>query len=101
MTETCDTTPPSARSAEHTERYEALRGRALDLRHASTAREGLVVLLRHGMASWMEAWSTLPTPSTPTPPARRERPPLPDDASAEVVRVLASMALSHLQEMHA
>jgi hypothetical protein len=100
MSETRDTTPTTVDLAEHAERYEALRGRALDLRHASTPREGLVVLLRHGMASWMGAWSTLPPPSTPTPSAPRKRPPLPDDVSAEVVRVLASMALSHLQEMH-
>lgn len=98
MTTTSVTTQTS--SSEHVERYEALRARALDRHHAPTAREGLAVLLRHGMASWMEAWSTLPAPTTPTTPELRERPPLPDDASAEVVRVLASMALGHFQEVH-
>lgn len=99
MTSTRDTT--SASSSEHAERYEALRNRALDPHHAVTAREGLAVLLRHGMASWMEAWSTMPPAATPTMSSPRERPPLPDDATAELVRVLTSMTLSHLQEMHA
>jgi hypothetical protein len=99
MNTTRDTTPKSY--SEHAERYEVLRGRALDSHHASAAREGLAVLLRHGMASWMEAWSTLPTPATPTTLASRDRPPLPDDASAEIVCVLASMALSHFKEVHA
>lgn len=98
MTPTAVTTKAS--TSEHAERYEALRGRALAPQHVLAARDGLAVLLRHGVASWMGAWSTLPTPTTSTTPDRRERPPLPDDASAEVVRVLAAMALGHLREVH-
>ena len=60
------------------------------------------MLLRQGVAAWMEAWSRLPSP--PAPPMQTERQhlsPLPDEASAEVVRVLAAMTLSHIQEVRA
>ena len=89
-----------AGASVHTERYEALRSRALDPHHAVAAHEGLVVLLRQGVALWMQACSTLPTCTTPTTPQRCDRAVLADAASAEVVRILAAMALRHLQEMH-
>ncbi len=54
---------------------------------------GLVVLLREGMAAWMEAWERIPG----SPPAHGH-PPLPaEGAGAELVRVLASMALGALE----
>jgi hypothetical protein len=71
-------------------------------RQAPASRDGLVVLLRQGVAGWLDAWSTLPAP--PAPPAQPERwraSPLPDDTSAEVVRVLAAMTLSHIEEVYA
>ena len=87
---------------DHAERYEVLRAHAVE-RHASASRDGLVVLLRQGVAAWMDAW--LPAPWTPpAPPAQteRQRPsPLPEQASSEVVRILAAMTLSHIQEVHA
>lgn len=89
------------RAAEHTARYEALRAHAVE-RYTPTSRDGLVVLLRQGVAAWMEAWSRLPAP--PPRPARdeRQRPsPLSDDASAEVICILAAMTLSHIQEVPA
>ena len=97
--------PRSAeRRPDHAERYEVLRAHAV-ARHASASRDGLVVLLRQGVAAWMDAWSRLPAPWTPpAPPAQteRQRPsPLPDEASPEVVRILAAMTLSHLQEVPA
>jgi len=95
--------PTSGQSApEHAVRYEALRVYAVE-RHTSASRDGLVVLLRQGVAAWMEARSGLPAPP-PEQPAEGERrrpSPLPDDASAEVVHVLATMTLSHIQEVHA
>jgi len=84
---------------EHTSRYEALRNHALQ-RDASIARHGLAVLLRQGVAAWMEAWSKMPPPSPQ--PAKDESPrpcPLPDGSSAEVVRVLAAMTLGYMQEV--
>jgi len=99
--------PTSAESRpDHAERHEVLRAHAVE-RHASASRDGLVVLLRQGVAAWMAAWSRLPAPWTPpASPAQterqRQRPsPLPDDASPEVVRILAAMTLSHIQEVHA
>ena len=86
---------------DHAERYEALRVHAVQ-RRTPASREGLVVLLRQGVAAWMEAWSRLP--ASPEPPVQtdRQRPsPFPDEASAEVVRVLAAMTLSHIREVHA
>jgi hypothetical protein len=60
------------------------------------------VLLRQGIAAWMEAWSRLAAPPAPPVQTERQRPsPLPDEASAEVVRILAAMTLGHIQEVHA
>jgi len=89
------------RASEHTARYEALRCHALGPHRALAARDGLAVLLRQGLAAWMEAWSRLPAPEVPAGRDGRERPPLPNGTSAEVVRVLAAMALGHIQEVHA
>lgn len=86
---------------DHATRYEALRAYAVG-RYAPSSRDGLVVLLRQGVAAWMDAWSRLPAP--PPRPAHAERQrasSLPDGASAEVVRILAAMALGHLREVHA
>lgn len=97
----------AARRPDYAERYEVLRTHAVARRHASASRDGLVVLLRQGVAAWMVAWSRLPAPWTPpAPPAQTERQrsspsPLPDDASPEVVRILAAMTLSHLREVPA
>ncbi len=93
--------PASGQSTGHAERYEALRAHAVQ-RRAAASRDGLVVLLRQGVAAWMEAWSTLPAPGRPPVQTERQGPsPLPDEASAEVVRVLAAMTLSHIQEVPA
>jgi hypothetical protein len=94
----------TARRSEYAERYEVLRTHAV-ADHASASRDGLVVLLRQGVAAWMAAWSRLPAPWIPAaPPAQTERQqpsPLPDEASPEVVRILAAMTLSHLREVPA
>jgi hypothetical protein len=92
----------SGRSAsDHAARYESLRAYTVE-RHATSSRDGLVVLLRQGVAAWMQAWSKLPAPP-PRPAAGERQPPssLPDDATTQVVRILATMTLSHIQEVHA
>lgn len=102
------TQPPTrtARRSDYAERYEVLRTHAV-AQHASTSRDGLVVLLRQGVAAWMAAWSRLPAPWRPAaPPAQTACQPsspslLPDAASPEVVRILAAMTLSHLREVPA
>ena len=86
-------------TADHATRYETLRVYALE-RHARPSRGGLVILLRHGMVAWMDAWSRL---STPLPQPAQAEPhkalTIPDDTSVEVVHVLATMTLSHFQEV--
>jgi hypothetical protein len=95
-------TPTNGPSApDHAARYEALRAYAVE-RYDQASRDGLVVLLRQGVAAWMDAWSRLPAPPPRPAQAEHQRPsPLPDEASAEVVRVLAAMTLGHVQEAHA
>ena len=82
---------------DHVPRYEALRAYAI-ARHTPPSRDGLVILLRHGLAAWMEAWSKLPAPRPM--PAQASALPMPDETSVEVVHVLASMTLSHVQEAY-
>ena len=79
-------------------RYEELRRHVVE-RQILAGRLGLAVLLRQGLAAWVEQWSQV---STPTPSTERSRPsPLSDDTSADVIHVLAAMALGHMQEVHA
>jgi len=86
----------------HAERYEVLRAAAVAAPAVSASRDGLVVLLRQGVAAWMDAGARLPAPWTPPTRSEGQRPaPLSDEASAEVVRILAAMTLSHIQEVPA
>ncbi len=95
-----NTTAPSA--SEHAARYEALRHYVLDLHHTPAARDGLAVLLRQGVPTWMDAWSRLPaTPAMRAAQDERQREPLPDGVRQEMVHVLAAMALEHIKERHA
>jgi len=91
-------------ASDHAVRYETLRAYVVQ-RDVPASREGLIVLLRHGIAAWMSAWSRLPAAAAPPPlRAQAERQPLPplaDNASAELVHVLAAMTLGHIQEVHA
>jgi hypothetical protein len=86
--------------SEHAARYETLRAYAVQ-RSALVTRDGLVVLLRQGVAAWLDAWSGLPAAPRPVRTERQRPSPLPEDASAEVVRILAAMTLGHVQEVHA
>ena len=91
---------PQQNTPAHVARYEELRRHAVE-RQILAGRFGLAVLLRQGLAAWVEQWSKMPAP-TPAPSAEISRPsPLPDDTSAAVINVLAAMALGHIQEVHA
>ena len=82
-------------------RYEALRTYAEE-RAVPESRSGLVVLLRQGVAAWMEAWGWLSAPPSSRARGKHQHqrtPFLPGDASAELVRVLAAMTLGHIQEV--
>lgn len=82
---------------EHAVRYEVLRTQAMAC-PAMAPRHGLAVLLRRGVSAWMDAWSELPTPAERQYP--QQSTPLPYNASTEVVRVLASMAMGHIEEVY-
>ena len=84
----------------HTTRYEALRHDAME-RHGALLRHGLAVLVRHGVAAWMEACSKLPTP--PRRSAEDDTPKpctLPAGLSPEVVNVLVAMTMGHMEQVH-
>ena len=84
----------------HKTHYEALRDHAME-RRVPMSRHGLAVLLCQGMASWMNAWSRVSASAPRSTKDERPRPcPLPDESNAEVIRVLAAMALGHM-EVHA
>lgn len=78
-----------------TERYEALRSAILAHR-TSDERRGLALLVRDGVAAWIDAWARCaPAPSSAGAPLReRSAVPLP----TAVVSLLATMVLSTLQE---
>lgn len=100
MTGSQTRTPANGQSdPDHALRYESLRTAAVEQCRLSR-RDGLVVLLRHGVAAWMDAWSRLPSPPAPAVQTKRQRSSSwSDDASAEVVRILASMTTSNIQEV--
>ena len=92
---------PRQNAPAHVARYEELRRHVVD-QQILAGRFGLAVLLRQGLAAWVDQRSKMPAP-TPAPSAESSRPspPLPDSTSADVVHVLAAMALGHLQEVQA
>lgn len=79
--------------------YEELRRHVL-AGSAFGTHLGLVLLLREGIASWMSRCSAYSAPVAPA--ADRDRcaaaPYVSDEIHADVVRVLASMALSGLDK---
>jgi hypothetical protein len=94
------TTPSEYTPAEHALHYEALRQHAME-RLPAIARHGLAVLLRQGVAVWIDAWAKLPAGSarSVTVTTHTPRPnPVPEGVSAELVRVLAAMTLGHIQQ---
>ena len=72
--------------------YEQLRARALG-GQADGWRLGLSVVQQRGVAAWLRVCqATVPTVSPPTP--ARTAPPVAGDVEAELVGLLASMALA-------
>jgi hypothetical protein len=91
-----DQPAPETGAAALTARYEQLRQVALT-GNAEGWRHGLGVLATRGMTGWMHTCRTIPPP--PPPPAAPRRGaanPITVDAAAEIVAVMAAMALAHL-----
>jgi len=81
-------------------RYEDLRRQALDEQARRCGELGHALFLRKGMAAWMDGW----TRCTPRDDQRRTSlaaasDPVPHGLHSELVMVLVTMALSHLQEV--
>jgi len=76
-----------------TGQYEQLRRVAL-AGHAEGWRHGLGVLATRGVSGWMNACQAVAPPPTPSPPARASSDAL-GPAVAELVTVMAAMALAH------
>jgi len=60
---------------------------------------GLVVLLREGIAAWIERRATCWGPASATPDRAGRPPLLSEQLHAEIVRVLVSIALNGREEM--
>lgn len=72
-------------------RYEELRQRALERDVFSGG--GLAVLLRQGMAAWVDAWSTCPASANVAPRGSAACSSLPGALVSDLVLVLTEMAL--------
>ena len=57
-------------------------------------RLGFTLLLRHGMAAWLRAWTACPAPP-PRPPAADPPIAIPPIVHTELAQVWAHMALAH------
>jgi len=75
--------------------YEALRRLALGQRDPDDGPSlGLAVLLRHGVAAWLDAWARCPRPAEPAAPSTPPRG-IPSFIHTELAQLWAQMALSH------
>ena len=84
----------TAMPAEVAARYEALRDVVLT-RRLDSDRRGLALLRREGLAAWAAAWTSCSPPPAQRPDLDRV---IPFAEPTAVVALLASMALSTLQE---
>jgi hypothetical protein len=92
-----DEPPPVRFDAALAERYEQLRAAAIGGR-ADGWRLGLGVLSGKGVAAWLRAWTTCPSPARvgePSAPTPGSGPAPSGPEGAELVRVLAAMALAY------
>jgi hypothetical protein len=76
------------------ERYEKLRHTVLSPQERVGPIDGLATFTRQGMAVWMRASAARHLPSPARPPVRGDACPLPRGFPDEVVRLVATMALS-------
>jgi hypothetical protein len=77
-------------------RYEELRGQVLE-GVPSGCRMGLALMLRKGMAGWIEGWAVAEAPEAVScRPGSASPAPL-QDGRGEVVHILAAMALGSVR----
>ena len=87
-------------AAAHEARYEQLREAGTNPQ-VMASRDGMAVVVQHGLAAWMQLCAKLPAPRPPRSQAPASAITLPEAACVPVVRVLSAMALGHLQEASA
>ncbi|MFH0903124.1 MAG: hypothetical protein V2A73_21045 [Pseudomonadota bacterium] len=81
-----------------TTRYEEIRRQVME-QHTFGCRLGLAVLLHSGVAAWIDAWRSCTTLSTSPPqPPQADASDLSNEVDAEVVHVLANIALNNLEK---
>ena len=80
-------------------RYEELRQQGLGRPSAIPRGQGLALLLRSGIAGWMQAWAQCVV-ALPAPPKQRLREDeiFPFEIHREVTMILAAMVLNGRQE---
>ena len=87
-------------AATHEARYEQLREAGTNCQ-VMASRDGMAVVVQHGLAAWMELCAKLPAPRSLRSQAPASVVTLPEAACVPVVQVLSAMALGHLQEASA
>lgn len=79
--------------------YEVLRSALLDPSRPQGFLTGRVMLLRHGMLAWAQAWGSTPAgPPMPRSTAAAAREPVPSDITPELVQLMADLILRHQKE---
>lgn len=94
--------PPSPRCVPRNEgliaRYEEVRQQALGRPSGTPRGQGLALLLRSGIAGWMQAWAQCVVEPAPPNERRGEDASFPVAMHREVTMILAAMVLHGWQE---
>lgn len=94
--------PPSPRCVPRNEgliaRYEEVRQQALGRPSGTPRGQGLALLLRSGIAGWMQAWAQCVVEPVPPKEPRGEDASFPVAMHREVTMILAAMVLHGWQE---
>jgi hypothetical protein len=75
--------------------YERLRHHALEVSTRGGGLQGLAILIRKGMAAWMQAHAAAATPAVSHSANNGMR--IPPGVQPEVIDVLAAMALGRME----
>ena len=81
-------------------RYEEVRGQVIRCHGGGASKgQGLALMLHKGLAAWLRAWLNAPPvrPAKLTPVARKVED---ENVTAEIVSIIATMALSNEQEIY-
>jgi hypothetical protein len=81
-------------------RYEEVRGQVIRCHGVGASKgQGLALMLHRGLAAWLRAWLNAPPvrPAKLTPVARKVED---ENVTAQIVSIIATMALSNEQEIY-